>query len=313
MMNISPYMDINRLELVVTWQCSGACRHCSVGDTRDRAKGSVPEAASVEALQRLAGAFDLGSVMTFGGEPLLYPETTAALHAKAAALGIPKRQLITNGFFSRDPERQNAVAKMLKKAGVNDLLLSVDAFHQEHIPLDAVRHFAQCAQGCGLPIRLHPAWVVNRENDNRYNAETRAILESFADLNIPVSYGNDIFLSGNAAKHLSSFYETPAVDLSGFCGDLPYTGPLTGITSLSVVPGGDVTVCDFVIGNILTEDILDIVARYDPYENAYMRALVEGGGNALAALAEENGIPVDYSQCHSVCDICHQVTAHISA
>ena len=49
--------------------------------------------------------------------------------------GIPVRQLITNGFFSRDGDRIKEAAGRLAQSGVNNLLLSVDAFHQETIPL----------------------------------------------------------------------------------------------------------------------------------------------------------------------------------
>lgn len=43
--------------------------------------------------------------MTFGGEPLLYPETVCKIHKAARETGIAKRSVITNGFFSRDRGR----------------------------------------------------------------------------------------------------------------------------------------------------------------------------------------------------------------
>ena len=39
--------------------------------------------------------------MTFGGEPLLYPETVCKIHSAAKEMNIPKRELITNGYFSK--------------------------------------------------------------------------------------------------------------------------------------------------------------------------------------------------------------------
>ena len=52
---------------------------------------------------------------------------------------------------------------------MNDLLLSVDAFHQETIPLDVVKQFATEAKRCGIPIRLQPAWLRSTMDDNPYN------------------------------------------------------------------------------------------------------------------------------------------------
>ena len=47
----------------------------------------------------------LKSLMTFGGEPLLYPDTVCAIHRTGREMGIGRRQVITNGFFARASER----------------------------------------------------------------------------------------------------------------------------------------------------------------------------------------------------------------
>ena len=87
---------------------------------------------------------------------------------------------------------------------------------------------------------------------------------------------------------------------------MPYTEPLTSQTSLSIEPSGDVTVCGFVIGNVCTETMRDIVARYDPYADEGMRAAAQGVPGLLA-LAEKRGVKVDLSRCWSVCDLCRMV------
>jgi len=43
--------------------------------------------------------------MTFSGEPLLFFDTVCKIHTAALDCGVPKKQLITNGFFSRDERR----------------------------------------------------------------------------------------------------------------------------------------------------------------------------------------------------------------
>ena len=55
-------------------------------------------------------------------------------------------ELITNGFFTKDKDRINEVVKQLADSGVNSILLSVDAFHQETIPLEPVKCFAECVK-----------------------------------------------------------------------------------------------------------------------------------------------------------------------
>ena len=126
--------NLNRIEFVITYACTGRCKHCSEGEHSDVGKHIDGDmAASV--VRDVAGRYDVTSVMTFGGEPLLYPETVYAVHAAAKELHIPKRQLITNGFFSKDDMIIKQTARELARCGVNAILLSVDAFHQEIIPL----------------------------------------------------------------------------------------------------------------------------------------------------------------------------------
>ncbi len=310
-----PYMTVQRIEFMVTYRCTGACQHCSVGDCRNssEAKNFVHPGKAAEAVTQLAEMFPVSSVMTFGGEPLLHPETVCAVHRAAADAGIPKRQVITNGYFTKNEERIRTVAESLYNAGVNDLLLSVDAFHQRTIPLEVVHRFAEEVQRTGLTkFRLQPAWLVNRVHENPYNAETERILAAFRDLNLTENEGNDIFMAGDAVKNFAEYYPAPCLDLTDTCGSMPYTEPLDRVTTLSVNPNGDAVVCGFVIGNIYRENITDIVARYNPYENECMRAVLTDGAAGLLNLAAEKGIAVDTRECYSVCDVCRKVCGSLN-
>ena len=304
---MNPYLKLNRLEFTLTNHCSGRCRHCSVGGSHTGNDHHVLQEAAVETVRYLAAHYPMESVMTFGGEPLLYPEITCAIHRAAADAGIPARQLITNGFFSRDGGRIREVARMLAESGVNDVLISVDAFHQETIPLEPVRAFAEALTAAGLPrVRWSPAWVVNEGFACPENGRTREVLASLSDTGIPVHSGNDIFLAGNAAEHLAQYYPPACLNMADCCGSMPYTEPLTHQTSLSMEPDGSVTVCGFVLGNAAQEPLADILRRYDPFAHEGMRAAMDGVPGLLA-LAEKRGIAVDLSRCYSVCDLCRRL------
>ena len=306
---MNPYLNINRLEFILTQRCTGRCGHCSVGDMVKHPKGDcVPEEAAVRAVRELADMFDMQSVMTFGGEPLLYPEVTCAIHRAATECGIPKRQLITNGFFTRDEKRIREVAQNLADAGVNDVLISADGFHQATIPIDVVCCFAKAVKAAGIEkARFSPAWVVNEAFDCPENTCTREVLAALADTGLPVHEGNDIFLAGNALENLSHYYPPARLNTADCCGSMPYTEPLTHQTSLTVEADGSVTVCGgFVIGNACRESMQDIAARYDPLADEGMKATA-AGVPGLLALAEKRGIPVDFSRIYSVCDLCRLV------
>ena len=194
--------NLNKIEFVVTYACTGRCKHCSEGDHTACGERIDPMVAA-DAVRKIAAEYDIKTVMTFGGEPLLYTDAVERIMETAKELNIPKRQVITNGYFSKNADRIREVAQLLAKCGVNDLLLSVDAFHQETIPLRVVKQFVTEAKKSGIPLRLSPAWLVSVSDDNPYNVKTREILDSFSDFEIPTGEGNVIFPEGNARKALA--------------------------------------------------------------------------------------------------------------
>ena len=304
---MNPYINLNRIEFVVTHACSGQCKHCAVGELPEKGE-SINADAAVTAIKRLAERFSPESIMTFGGEPLLFADAVCKIHAAARDCGIPKRQLITNGFFSKNVQKIDAVAKALVDSGVNAIMLSIDAFHQETIPLEPVAQFADALIKYDVSyLRVHPAWVVNEATDNAYNAETKRLLKIFADKGIEISGGNNISPSGNALKYLAEYFPPPGeVDLSVPCGAAPYRSRLDDVDCISIRPNGAVCVCSD-IGNIYSDDILNIIDNYDPYKNPAQRAVLDGGVPGLLRYAEAQGIVVDISDCRSACGVCRKV------
>ena len=243
--------NLKKIEFVVTNACTGRCKHCSEGDHNTVCERIDPSVAA-DAVRKIAEQYGIETVMTFGGEPLLHLSAVEKIIGAARDMSIKRRQVITNGYFSDNRERIAEVAEHLAACGVNDLLLSVDAFHQETIPLDVVRIFATEAKRCGIPIRLQPAWLVSPTNDNPYNRKTKEILECLADLMIPTSEGNVVFPEGNALKYLGEYFtDTPPEN--------PYIEDLCDVKCLSFSPNGDL-----LDGNVYKEDVLKIIEGYTP-------------------------------------------------
>ena len=249
---MNPYMqNLNKIEFVVTYACTGQCKHCSEGDHKSCGERIDPGIAA-DAVRKIAAEYDIKTAMTFGGEPLLYTDAVYAIMKTATELNIPKRQIITNGYFSKNADKIREVAEGLAACGVNDLLLSVDAFHQETIPLDMVKQFAAEAKACGIPIRLQPAWLVSATDNNPYNRKTSEILDSFADMEIRENEGNVIFPEGNALKYLAEYFtdERP---------ENPYVEDPRDVRCVSFEPNGNV-----LGGNIYERDIMAIITDYAP-------------------------------------------------
>ncbi len=249
---MNPYLkNLSRIEFVVTMACTGQCKHCSQGE--HRSSGSIDKALAVDAVRKIADEYKINSLMTFGGEPLLYPDTICAIHKAATEVNIPHRQLITNGFFSKDSARIKEVALCLAESGVNDILLSVDAFHQETIPLDIVKVFAEAVLTADIPIRVQPAWLISQENDNPYNIRTREILKEFCDMGISANEGNVIFPAGNALKYLGDYLKPMADD------ENPYWEDPEDIKAICFSANGDI-----LGSNIYKDDIRHIISSYRP-------------------------------------------------
>ena len=242
--------NLNKIEFVVTNACTGRCKHCSEGDHEGDGERIDPKIAA-DAVRKVISKYPIKTVMTFGGEPLLCPDAVFAIMTAAKELQVERRQVITNGYFTKKSERILEVAEMLAECGVNDLLLSVDAFHQETIPLDIVKSFALEAKRCGIPIRLQPAWLVSKTDDNPYNRKTKEILASFAELQIPKGEGNVIFPEGNALKYFSEYF-------NGSSPKNPYTEDPSDIRCLSFSPNGDV-----LGGNVYQHGIIEIIKDFE--------------------------------------------------
>ena len=244
--------NLDRIEFVVTMNCTGRCRHCSEGDhftDKIHLDGNI----AASAIEKIADIYDISSVMTFGGEPLLCLSDVAAIHKAAKMVGIPQREIITNGFFTKDKEKIASAAHLLADSGVTRVMLSVDAFHQETIPIEPVFYFAECIRASGVVIELHPAWLVSREDINPYNDRTRQLLERFSENGFEISEGNVIFPKGNALIHLAEYFEENATVTD------PYEESPYDIHSLCISNDGSV-----LHGNINTDDILDIIKNYEP-------------------------------------------------
>ncbi len=232
--------------------CTGRCKHCSEGEhiysgihiDKDYAK---------KALEYISKEYSIQSVMTFGGEPMLYYDCTCEILSASRGCKIPKRQLITNGYFSNDEKIIDVAVKMLKDCGVNDILISADSFHQETIPVDIVKYFAVRVKEANLPVRLNPAWLVHKGHNNPYNLRTTEIIDEFLKIGIKEGEGNIVFPQGRAIDNFEKYFDEDKTYSN------PYAQNPYDLKSVSIEPDG--TLLD---GNIYTQGIDKILDGYNP-------------------------------------------------
>jgi hypothetical protein len=303
---LSKYINVERIEFVITFRCNSHCKHCSV----DRGKRGLKPAAinselATQIVKKVAREYSPTSVMTFGGEPLLFPEVVCAIHEAAKTSGISRREIITNAGWPRSETGFRAVALKLAESGVTDVAVSVDGFHQEHIPIDVVEHNVRALVDAGISVGWNPCWVISKDHRNPWNERTKSVLRDLGHLPVTESYGNTVYPAGNALKWLLDFMPSKTAMPIGSCEDVPYAGRLDQVTSISVEPDLSISVCkQFAIGNAGESDVLDILQSYNPYEIHEMKAILHGGTTDLREFAYRKGIALDPSGYYSICDMC---------
>ena len=63
--------NLSKIEFVITYACTGRCIHCSEGD-HPAGGANIDADIAADAVRKIAGAYPIKTVMTFGGEPLLH-------------------------------------------------------------------------------------------------------------------------------------------------------------------------------------------------------------------------------------------------
>jgi MoaA/NifB/PqqE/SkfB family radical SAM enzyme len=261
---------------------------------------------AVEIVRKIGQAYAPKSIMTFGGEPLLYPEIVCAIHEQAKKVGIPLREVITNGFWSPKTEKIQEIARNLAKSGVNVVSISVDGFHQEFIPLETVRKAAASSVEAGIErVEWNPCWVVSKNHDNKYNRRTKAILQKLRSPHVRESEGNNVQPEGRALSSLAEFLPPRTSVPKGKCGDIPYTEALDSVRTISIEPDGRVTVCkNFHIGNTFETDIIDILEDYDPFKIPLAKTILEKGMDGLIDWAKKSGVEPKQEGYYNICHMC---------
>ena len=126
--------------LVVNYKCNAACRHCLYACSPSRSGGYM-NASSCERICNLLKSKDIHSLHIGGGEPFLDFDKLLEIVHTVHRCEINIEYLETNGFWASDEKQAIHYVNELKKAGINKLLISIDPFHIEYVPV-------------GLPLRL---------------------------------------------------------------------------------------------------------------------------------------------------------------
>jgi len=252
-------------------------------------------------LEETASVTKLDSFMIFGGESTLYPERTVKLFQKASTLSIPKIELITNGSWGEDRKRAQNLANQLKDAGVNEILISVDAFHLPHIPLAHPRNAALASLAAGIDKVAWNVAILEGENAlNKFDQQTGEILRTLAPLGVEV-HRNKLWPQGRARTTLRRFF--PRQSLEGKCSEAETA--LINPTCVTLDSRGWASICwGLAIGNAKKEHLSRILTFYHWKNHPVIQTLVENGPKGLIELPEAAGFEFEEERYIDKCHLC---------
>jgi MoaA/NifB/PqqE/SkfB family radical SAM enzyme len=254
-----------------------------------------------------------------GGEPFLYIDNVKQIAVAATRAAVPDVYVVTNGYWAVNIEAATERLKSLSDAGVTILGLSIDAFHQEYIPLDCVRNVLKAARKIGFKrIEASGQFLASVDFDivfNRMTEENLKLLEQEGYLD-GVNVSRDILrLCGRASDLLTPYL--PSKDEEGLKSTRcePRWLPVESLEKLRAVEidwQGNVMVCPGIsIGNAKKASLQSILGSYDCHKHPIIRELTEKGPYGLLQLARSGGYESAEHGYADGCHMCYDARRHL--
>ncbi len=137
--------------IIPTYRCTAACRHCVYGCSGKSDSYYINEDESRQLCDTLVG-MGCPSVHIGGGEPFLNFDALLDVVATVGRSGLHLEYIETNAYWCKPSSADQTVdrLKQLKAAGANCLLISVDPFHIEYVPLERPLSLIELCRHAGM-------------------------------------------------------------------------------------------------------------------------------------------------------------------
>jgi len=263
-------MPLTGLHLLLTNTCNYECDHCFVWGS--------PRQSGTMTLEQIRRIYDQGKklgtvewIFLEGGEPFLYYPVFVRAARIAHEMGY-KVGVVTNQYWATAEE--DATEWLRPLVGVVDWLsVSADVFHGEGTVAEQASIALAAARSLGIPVDT----LVCEEPTTAEGGCDRERGE-------PVEGGTIIF-KGRAAAVLTEGVPTHPWEQFDECPHEILDDP----GRVHVDPDGNMHICQGLsMGNLLRDDLADIVGSFRPTEDPVFGPLLEGGP---AALVKRHDLP----------------------
>ncbi len=287
--------------IITNYGCSAACRHCMFASSPRAGK----EFISGEAAERIAGRLKRAGVYSMhigGGEPFLNFEALCVLLGAMQKAGLGVDYIETNAFWARDDAEIMKRLERLRKLGVDTIMVSVDPFHIEYVPLERPIRLVQALRRAGMDYFIWQDRFLERllpldMTKTHTKEELSALLGEDYVADTAREYG--VKVNGRALAIAESVYEPQsALELadgepcSSLLAGMHCHVDLYGNVIPSGCPGISIDLEDFLAGRLPRE-------KYPAAQRLYA-----GGVRALLEYATDAGFMPDDAGYATKCSLC---------
>lgn len=121
--------------IITNYNCTASCRHCMFASSPEYFKDYISKQDSLRIAELLKRA-GTTSVHVGGGEPFIHFEGLCTLIKALNQNRVGVDYIETNAFWAKDEDFARKRLEKLKKLGVGTIMVSVDPYHIEFIPLE---------------------------------------------------------------------------------------------------------------------------------------------------------------------------------
>ncbi|MBQ8186776.1 MAG: 4Fe-4S cluster-binding domain-containing protein [Clostridia bacterium] len=287
--------------IITNYVCTAACRHCMFASSPACAKEYIT-AETAEKLCAVLEAAGTSSVHIGGGEPFVNFAALCTLIEAMNRHGIGVDYIETNAFWCGDEASARKKLTALKKLGVECIMISVDPFHIEYVPLERPLKLMKLLSGMDFDSFIWQERYLRRlmkldRTKTHTKEELAAVLGKDYITDTAREYG--LGMNGRALAIAGEIYENQPAEQ--WITDEPCTNlistvhchlDLYGNVIPSGCPGLAARAEDYLTGNIPAE-------KYP-----VMHRLLFGGTNALYAYAKARGFTPDAAGYPTKCAFC---------
>lgn len=288
--------------IITNYVCTAACRHCMFASSPALPKEYISREMA-ERLARLLRKAGTDSVHIGGGEPFMDFEALTTLIAYLNDQGIGIDYIETNAFWCKNEDFARKRLTRLRSLGVETIMVSVDPFHIEYIPLER-------------PIRL---CQLLRESGFDYFVWKERYLRMLSRLDRTRTYSHQELKDILGEDYVTETAREYGLGMNGralgIAKDLFPRCPAEHWLSNSPCGSiGDTAHCHLdLYGNIVPSGCPGLSAKAEDYLNEAFPAdrypvlsrLATGGTAALFNYAREKGFTPDPAGYPSRCSLCY--------